>query len=383
MNESTGLDRRAIKVLIAAGASAGHLYPALAFAEDLLRRRPLSEVAFVSSVRSGLEETIRGGGYRLFLISIRPLIPCLAKLLPSLYCLVKSFLESFFIIESFRPDVVVGFGSYISFPVLLEAALFKKATLIHEQNASLGLANKILSLLVDKVVLSFKRTSASNKSEDYGLAPSSQSHKYVLTGYPLRPTFRPVGLDKARGFFSLDEKFTILVAGGSQGAHKINTEFSKAVRLLEKRGDFQFIHISGKSDYSYLKKSYACITMKHCLFDFLIPMHLAYSLADLVICRAGAGTIFELASFHKAAILIPYPYAAGHQLENAMALEKENAALVIQEKELGPLGLSENIIRLMASKLERGKLEDNIQKFATPDAGDRLAELALSLIANR
>ena len=356
-----------MRALIASGASAGHLYPALAFAQALRRKAPGLDMAFVSSRRAGLENRIKESGYRAFFISIEPFSFHSIKKLPrAVHRLVRAFLESFFLIKKFSPDVVVGFGSYVSFPVVLSAALFKKPTVIHEQNVCLGLANKCLSFFVDKVALSFPGTSA----------PGSKS---LFTGNPLRRSLIREDKETARRFFGLEEKFTILTLGGSQGAHKINVEFKKAVDILEKEEDFQFIHISGENDYSDLKNSYGCIKIKHCLFDFLAQMHLAYSLADLVVCRAGAGTISELAYFKKAAVLVPYPYAAGHQLENARTLNREGAALVIEEKELNCLKLSGRILELMHSDARRNRLENNIQKFAIDNADEKLAELVLSL----
>ncbi|OGX23154.1 MAG: undecaprenyldiphospho-muramoylpentapeptide beta-N-acetylglucosaminyltransferase [Omnitrophica WOR_2 bacterium RIFCSPHIGHO2_02_FULL_45_21] len=355
-----------LKLLIASGASAGHLYPALAFAEKLREKEANLDIAFVSSRRGGIEESISGRGFRLFFISVLPFsFKSFKKFFPAFFSFIRSFLESFLIIEKFRPDVVVGFGSYVSFPVLLEAALFKKATVIHEQNVSLGLANKGLSFFVDKVAVGFKQT------ENFYA-------KATFTGNPLGKSLRKAGKDEARRFFNLEDKFTILTVGGSQGAHKINSEFKNSVCLIEKKEDFQFIHLTGKSDYNDLKKYYSCITMRHRVFDFLEPMHLAYSLADLVVSRAGAITIAELVYFQKAALLIPYPYAGGHQLENAYALEKEAAAIVLREEDLGRQRLSETIARLIHSPLERQALEHNIQKFAVPDAAGKLAELALS-----
>lgn len=356
-----------LKLLIASGASAGHLYPALAFAQKLREKEANIDIAFVSSRRNELEEKISARGFRLFFISIAPFsFKSFKEFFPAFLCFIKSFLESFLIIEKFRPDVVVGFGSYVSFPVLLLAAFFKKATVIHEQNVSLGLANKGLSFFVDKVAVGFKET------ENFpGRA------KLIFTGNPLGKSLRKAGKDEARRFFNLEDKFTILTVGGSQGAHKINTEFKNSVDLLQKKEDFQFIHLTGKSDYNDLKKDYSCITIRHCVFDFLEPMHLAYSLADLVVSRAGAATIAELVYFQKAALLIPYPYAGGHQLENAYALEKEAAAIVIREEGLGCVRLSEAIVRLIHSPFERQALEHNIQKFAVPDAAGSLAELVL------
>lgn len=358
---------RVVKVLIASGASAGHLYPALAFAGALAAKNPDITIAFVTSKR-GIESAIERYGYQLFFVALRPLSFNGIKFLRSLYYLARSFIDSFFIIQRFRPGLVVGFGSYISFPALLESALLKIPTLIHEQNVSLGLSNKILSFFVDKIAVSFKG------------APSKPA-KRVFTGNPLRASLARRGREEARRFFGLDEAFTLLVIGGSQGAHRINAEFKEAVRILaERKEKFQFIHISGKNDYLSLKEWYKCITIKYCLIDFLDAIDTAYSAADLVVCRAGAGTLSELAYFKKAAIVIPYPYARGHQLENALQLKKENAGVVIEEKGLSGPGLSEQILRLMHSDEGRKGLEDNIQKFAHPDAAGKLAELALSMV---
>src|SRR3989338_2438802 len=259
-----------VKILIASGASAGHLYPALSFAQKLREKEAGADIAFVSSRRVGIAEEISAHGFRLFLISVLPFSFKSFKKFFLAFCrFIRSFFESFLIIEKFRPDVVVGFGSYVSFPVCLEAALFKKATVFDD--------------------------------------------KAIVPGNPLRKFVTGAGKEDSRSFFGLEDKFTILTLGGSQGSHRINTEFKNAVKRIEKREDFQFIHITGKSDYNDLKKDYSCITMRHCVFDFLEPMHLAYVLADLVVSRAGATTIAELVYFQKAALLIPYPYAGGHQ----------------------------------------------------------------------
>lgn len=371
----------AIRVLIASGASAGHLYPALAFAQRLAAKRPDIAIAFVTS-RRGIESAIEKRGYQLFFVSLLPISFWGIKFPRSLYYLCRSFFDSFFIIQKFRPGLVVGFGSYISFPALLESALLRIPTLIHEQNASFGLSNKFLSFFVDKIAVSFTPLETAGQSAGIkrflaGLKPE----KRVFTGNPLRSSLTKSARNDARRFFGLDEAFTLSVIGGSQGSRRINMEFMEALRLLtERKEKFQFIHISGRGDYLRLKEWYKCITIKYRLFDFLDAIHLAYAAADLVICRAGAGTLSELAYFKKAAILIPYPYARGHQLENALQLKRENAAVVIQEKELSGAGLCEQILRLMRSADERIALEDNIQKFAHPDAADKLAELALSMV---
>ncbi len=366
--ESAGSDE-VKKILIASGASAGHLYPALALAENLKNKQPSWEIAFVACRRAGIEERIESSGYKIFIISICPFRRGFTGFLISLYRFVKSFLETFLIIEKFRPDVVIGFGSYASFPVILESALFKKPTVIHEQNVSLGLSNRVLSLFVDKVAISFA-------DERHRGAHG----KFVFTGNPLRRELVKHDKEESRAFFGLDKEFTILVLGGSQGSERINAEFKKTVDILSAQGrDFQFIHLCGKKDYSSLKKDYSCIKIKYRLFDFLTRMDFAYSLADLVICRAGAGSITELAFFGKAAILIPYPYAGAHQLENAGILKKKEAAYVIEERELAGSKLAELILKLMDSADERAQLEKRVADFMNPKATDRLAELVLKM----
>lgn len=363
---------RSGRILIASGASAGHLYPSLALAENLKRRQPPWEIAFVACRRSGIEKRIESLGYKVFNISIRPFSLTPRKFLVSLYSFVKSFLEAFLIIEKFRPDAVVGFGSYASFPVILESALFKKPTIIHEQNVSLGLSNKVLSLFADRIALGFS-----------GARQSAGSAKFVFTGNPLRCELVKRGKEESRAFFGLDERFTVLVLGGSQGSERINTEFRKAAGIISAQGrDFQFIHLCGKKDYSGLKKDYSCIKIKYCLYDFLERMDFAYSLADLVVCRAGAGSITELAFFAKPAILIPYPHAGGHQSENAGILKERQAALVIEEKDLDSLKLAELIVMLMDSASERSGLASRIAGFACPRSSDRLAELVLNEVSS-
>jgi len=367
-------ENKQVNILIASGASAGHLYPALALAQALRKNNPYANVAFVSSKRGGLEISVRQAGYKLFLISVVSFSFRFFGFLPAIYGFIKSFFESLFIIEKFRPGIVVGFGSYVSFPVVLGAAFLKKRTVIHEQNVSLGLANRILSLFADKVALSFKETQVRVSLKD----------KFSFTGNPVRTQLIVQKKEDTREFFGLSDKFTILVLGGSQGSHRINSVFKETAALLEREKDFQFIHITGKTDYPSLKDYYSrTITKtKYCIFDFLSSMDLAYSLADLVICRAGAGTIAELAYFGKASISIPYPLARGHQLENALTLMRQGAAVVVEEKSLYSGLLYKYIIDIMEDDARREGLGVNIQKFSSACAADNLAQLVLSECKN-
>lgn len=354
-----------MRILIASGGSAGHLYPALSLAEVLKARSPDIEIAFVSSDRSGLTNAIKNKGYKFFLTSITSF--SIKRALKAFYFFLKSFFESFFIIERFRPDIIVGFGSYVSFPVLLLGSFFKKTTIIHEQNVSLGLANKVLAFFVDRIATSFNQTCL------YAV-----KGKFTYTGYPLRRDFFVMDKTKALDFFRLEDKFTILVLGGSQGSRKINSEFKETIEKLTPKIDFQVIHVTGKNDYSELKDAYKHVTIKNCIFDFFEPMHIAYSACDIVISRAGAGTVNELIYFEKPAILIPYPLARQHQLENACVLKNSRASIVIEEKDLSSSSLSVQIIKLFDNNILRSEMASNIRKLKTTDAAGALADLILA-----
>lgn len=354
-----------MNVLIVAGASGGHLYPALALAEALKLKSPGSDIAFVCPRASGLNEKIASCGYKIFEISVRRIRFKFIGFLKGLYSLAKSFVEAFFIIDKARPDVVVGFGSYASLPVMLEAAFFKKATIIHEQNVSLGLANRMLSFFVDKVAVSFNET----------VLPPLNRQKKFFTGNPLGKRAENKEKNRARDFFSLEDKFTILVLGGSLGAHNINFAFTRAVSILSKEENFQFIHITGKSDYQAVKEAYSPVELTNRVFSFLDEMSYAYGAADMVICRAGAGTISELAYFAMPAILIPYPLAHKHQSENARVLSSQKAAVVIEESDLTVDLFCEHILSFMRSEDNRRRLSENIKKFAQPFAAQKFARL--------
>ncbi len=357
-----------MRALICAGASCGHLNPALALARELKKISPDFRISFVSTRRAGLESQIREKGYEVFFVSARGWGSGLIKKFTAVCLLLASFWEAFFIIEKFRPDIIVGFGSYVSFPVLLEGAFFKKKTLIHEQNVSLGRANKILSLFVDKVALSVP------------LSRVEKSGKFIYTGNPLREDLNFRVRQEALNFFGFSgNKFTILVTGGSQGARGINRAFIRVAQRLRDGEGLQVIHITGPADYADLKDSYRKIRITHKIFEFLPQMDLAYSLADLVIARAGAATIAELAYFKKSAILIPYPGALGHQVENAGCLKNENAARVIEENNLDGDLLFNNARDLINSPQERGKLSENIAKFFDAKSVENLAKAVCRL----
>lgn len=325
-----------MRILAVAGASGGHIFPALGLLEaarasgkvtDTLLVLPKKINIAAESLATCKVRYIHASNIKLS-VDFRNFIAILEY--------VKAFFEGVFIILEFRPRVVVGFGSLVSIPLVMPAWLFRIKTIVHEQNVVPGRANRFLSLFVDKIALSFEETRSYLKA-----SPS----RMALTGNPLRKDLRIVKKEAALEFFGLGpDKKTILVMGGSKGSVRINNEFVKAVGMLEGKKEIQVIHLSGEDEKEQLKKEYSRLGIEARVFGFFDQMHYAYSASDFVVCRAGATTIAELRFFRLPAIIIPYPFAYEHQLANAEFLRKSACAAIAKEEELAGGGLlSRNI----------------------------------------
>jgi UDP-N-acetylglucosamine--N-acetylmuramyl-(pentapeptide) pyrophosphoryl-undecaprenol N-acetylglucosamine transferase len=348
-----------MKIIIATGASGGHIFPALSLADEL---RDNFEIVFVCD-KGKSRESISQKGYKAVAISAVKPGPA-RNIFFFLWRLFKSFVESIRIIRDFKPDVVAGFGSYVSFAVVLAAKSKKIPTIIHEQNVIPGKANRILSGIVDKIAVSF--------AEGRKYFPES---KVVLTGCPLRRDLLGIDEKLARERFNfVADKFTILVSGGSQGSHHLNLEFIKAISGIEDKRDLQVIHLTGSFDYDLVKSEYGRMGIAHCVFAFLEEMGYAYKIADLVISRAGASAITEIVFFRKAAILVPYPFAEAHQIQNAKILTDKGGALLIEDSDLSAEILRENILELKNNRELLNQMAMKNNGLAGIDAAKNLAD---------
>ena len=360
-----------MKVLAVTGASGGHIYPALSFLDSLKSRDSLIEALLVLPSRS-IGVNFAAVGYRVEYISSAKFSHSLNR--GNILAVLKFFKgtwESLRILLAFKPDIVVGFGTLDSAPLLIFAWLFRIKTLIHEQNVLPGKANKLLAKFADKVAISFKETG------DY---LSVDKDKLLLTGNPIRGSLRKIDRIEALNYLGLTGgNFTILVMGGSQGSRNINAGFIKAVSGIKNTSGVEVIHLAGRSDYETIKREYAKINISVKVFDFLNAMEYAYSASDLIISRAGATTISELLFFKLPAIISPYPYAYKHQLQNAKLLQQKGCAVIIEDSQLDNDMFKETIESLIT---DRGKLNKMRLAFGTspiPDAGSLLADAALDL----
>lgn len=364
-SEALGVPFRCI---IAGGGTGGHLFPGVAVARELEKRFKDVQILFVVGRKRMEFEILSRYGYAVRSIDVEGMKGRgWKKGLTVLFKLPVSLRQSFSIVKDFSPRVVLGVGGYSSGPMCLAARLIGVPTAIHEQNSFPGLTNRLLCRFVDRVFISFEE---SREHFPKGF--------FSLTGNPVRDE-----LFVEPGVFRGDRKtFTLLVMGGSQGARAINEAFVEALAILKSKGRSpEVIHQTGESDYKRVVDEYRERGLSGRISAFIQDMAEAYRLADLVVSRAGATTIFELAALGKPSILIPYPYAANqHQEGNAQALVRLGAAEILLQSELGGEKLAGTLIRYMDEPKELVKMGELASKMGRRDASkvivDQLLEMA-------
>lgn len=357
-----------MKILIAAGGSGGHIFPAIALGRTLKAADKGAEVFFVGSDKVLDRRIFEKELVRFSLLTANKLPYRMSlRLVPFAAKLMRDTVKSLFLMMRNRPDVVIGFGGYVSFPVHAAAYVLRVPKVVHEQNVVPGRANKALFSLADKVAVSFEET-----KKHMG----AHAGKAVLTGNPIRAeVFKD---DRAGGIqrFGLDpEKFTLLVIGGSQGAHFLNTMFVSALLMMEsdRKRTLQVIHITGNKDYGWALGAYANTGIEHRVYSFIDRIEEAYAAADLVVTRSGASALFELALLGKPMILVPYPFAMSHQQENAAAFAKNAAAVLLDEKSLSAEVFKETLLGLAGDRERLKRMGEAARKLSFPEASQALA----------
>jgi len=356
------------RCLIAGGGTGGHLFPGIAIANELKRRFKKGEILFVAGLQRKESEILSHYGYKVISIDVEGLkgrgwkkgFIVLAKL-------PKSLFQSASIIKAFSPDLVLGMGGYSAGPVCLAAKCAGVPTAIHEQNSYPGLTNRLLSRFVDRVFVSFEESMSYFKSK----LP-------VLTGNPVRDEFFS---DSDKNHKDRD-KFTVLVVGGSQGAMAINKAFTDALIYLNDKGrEFDVIHQTGEKDYQRVIEDYRDKGLEGKPVPFIKDMAMAYRFADIVVSRAGATTIFELAALGKPSILIPYPHAANqHQEINARSLVRAGGAEMINQSDLTGDGLAQTLMKYMDDRPILEKLGENAKKTGRCNAANVIADQLVKMM---
>lgn len=352
-----------MRVLIAAGGTGGHIYPGIAVANEVMRRWPDSEVRFVGTARGLENKLVPQAGFALSLIESAGLknVGPIARA-RGLAVVPRSLWAARNLIRAFRPDIVIGAGGYVSGPVLLAASLINLPTLVMESNALPGWTNRVLARFVDKAAVSFSAA-----------LPFFRG-KAVVTGNPVRREFFEIPARQRDA-----SQFSILVFGGSQGAHAINEAMIAALPSLnDLRGVLRVTHQTGEADFENVRAGYleAGWADRADVRRYIDDMVVSFGNADLVISRAGATTTAELIAAGKAAIMIPFPLAADdHQRKNAEALMVEGAARMILQKDLtGPM-LAMELKELVQSPDKVREMEEASRRLARGDAAAAVADL--------
>jgi UDP-N-acetylglucosamine--N-acetylmuramyl-(pentapeptide) pyrophosphoryl-undecaprenol N-acetylglucosamine transferase len=352
-----------VRVIIAGGGTGGHLFPGLAVAQEFKKRDAMTEILFVGTAQGIETRAVPAAGFPLELIPVRGLKGRGVRgLLQGLYGIPASFLRSLKILRRFRPDCVLGVGGYASGPLLLAAKTRGIRSAVMEQNLRPGLTNQMLGKIADRVFTAYE-----------GSAKFFPRGRVVETGNPVRWRKLPV--------VATDEKFTLFIFGGSQGARRVNQATVEMLKQLrDMQSSLKVVHQTGALDFEAVRAAYGDLPFEAEVVPFIDRMDLVYARADLVVCRAGAATIAELTVFGKPAVLIPYPYAAyDHQRLNAEALVERGAAEMILDRELDGEKLAARVQALYADRARLAAMAEAAKRLGRPEAAERIVDECYAL----
>ena len=382
---STTTSSAALRIIISGGGTGGHIFPAISIANALKALRPDADILFVGAEGRMEMQRVPDAGYRIIGLPVAGFdrrhlwknISVIAKLLRSQW-------QARRIVREFRPQAAVGVGGYASGPMLKACALAGIPTLIQEQNSYAGVTNKLLAKQAAKICVAYD-----------DMERFFPAGKIILTGNPVRQNLldSPVTREQAAAHFGLDpQKKTILVLGGSLGARTLNRTMEAALRDIKGHPEVQFIWQTGRIYIDEVKAAITTFTgdtMRNVrvaslpnlyVSDFIREMPMAYGLTDLVVSRAGAGSISEFCLLGKPVILVPSPNVAeDHQTKNALALVQKDAALYVKDAD-APAQLVALALKTVADDQKLHSLSEHIARLALPDSADRIAKEVLKLI---
>jgi UDP-N-acetylglucosamine--N-acetylmuramyl-(pentapeptide) pyrophosphoryl-undecaprenol N-acetylglucosamine transferase len=358
-----------MRAILAGGATGGHLYPALAIADKITRRNPESEILFIGAEKEVGSEIIGSSGYALRRIPARGFDrKNVLKNAGVLADLARSGVRIRRIIDEFRPDAVIGTGGYVGGPVIREASRKGVPTFIHEQNVLPGVANRMAARYADQIFVAFE--------ESRGHFPGGR--RVTVTGNPVRRGFITAGAMDYRSKLGLGEKnMAILVFGGSQGAERLNEIVSDMLVGIPETGVFDIFFITGRRGYyaesRKLTEAGVMGRGRVRLIDYTEAIHEYYAASDLIVSRSGALTVSEIAVIGRASILVPSPNVTGnHQYYNAKTLADRGAAIIVEEKDLSPRLLADELLRLRGAREQLNAMSRAAAAEGRPGATDAI-----------
>lgn len=366
-----------MRVLITGGGTGGHINPALAIAQKVRLADPSNEILYVGTKKGMESELVPKEGFEFKYVTAKYLRRSLSiENIKTILASIKGVMEASRIIKDFKPDIVVGTGGYVCGPVVLAASLKKIPTMIHEQNVFPGITNKLLSKVVDVIIISFK------DAENY--FPKESANKLVLVGNPVRKDILTADRRKSRANFKLNsDDIFIYSFGGSGGQISLNEAIIETIEKYNGNNSIKILHITGKKHYEKFMgelnkkvKPQSNIEIR----DYMYDAASALSASDIVIGSAGAITIAEITAIGVPSILIPKTYTAeNHQEYNARALEKEGAAKVILEKDLNGSELSNAIDDIIKNKNVLKAMSFNSKRMGSTDVEGKIYDIMLNL----
>ncbi|MCX7928010.1 MAG: UDP-N-acetylglucosamine--N-acetylmuramyl-(pentapeptide) pyrophosphoryl-undecaprenol N-acetylglucosamine transferase [Candidatus Omnitrophica bacterium] len=331
-----------MKILVVTGHSAGHIFPAVSFIQTLKEKFPDTSCLLVVPKKNSLPMDYFTGRDIQYITSAKLSFDTIGKTAESIIGLMRQFIQSANILFCYKPDVIIGFGSIVCIWFLILGWLCRINTVLHEQNVVPGRANRFLSYIVDTICVSFPET--------LDFFPK-QKKNLLVTGNPIKRQIHHVSKQQALKYFGLDEKkFTILVMGGSQSSLAVNRMSLETFAYLRQKDALQVIHLCGSKEEAQIKDTYLKLGISASVFAFLKEMEFAYSIADLVFCRAGATTLTELCYYRIPAILFPYPFAGNHQYYNAELLSKKGCCKLVEERFFSAKQLAQFLEEVLTNK---------------------------------
>lgn len=366
-----------MRIVMCGGGTGGHVNPAISIADTIKKRFPDARISFIGTEKGIEHILVPKAGYDISFVKVRGFKRSLSlKNIDAAVKAVTSVMRAKKLLKEANPDLVIGTGGYVSWPTVKAASKLGIPTLIHEQNAYPGMTTKMLSKFADKVCISFE------ESRKFFDEPVRE--KLILTGNPVKPN--EITRAQARKQLGLkDEQVYILSYGGSLGAEKVNEFCFDLMGYVKEHKELYHTHAIGRGGY----EKYSAIAREKGydkaenieILEYIYDMPLRQAAADIIVCRAGAITLAELACMEKTSILIPSPNVTDdHQYKNALVLANACAAVVMRESEVTGEKLIAQVASLAGDKNKRAVAEANIRKFARPNAVEEIADNALALI---
>lgn len=370
-----------MKFILTCGGTAGHINPALAIAGRLRELMPDSEFLFIGAEGKMEMELVPREGYEIKGLKITNIsrgknLKAIKHNLDTLRNVARSTHEAKNIIREFQPDAVVGTGGYVCFPVLTAAHKLGIPTAVHESNAVPGLTTKLLAERVDRVMVGFADSKSAYKHPD----------RVIVTGTPVRGEFDALTKEQAKAELGIDQDTPLVVSvWGSLGAAHMNKIMGELITLLDEKPSFRLIHSVGSMYYERFMEKLNAEAPNYEIRGadvrkYIYDMPRVMAAADIILCRAGASTLSELAYMGKPVIIVPSPNVTNnHQEKNARVLEKAGGAKVLLEGEFDAASLLSDVKALLADKQQLDEMASAMRSLAIPDATDRIADIILDL----